>query len=62
MGVGITLNFIATRKFHLGLLLGSWCYLLSGIEAIHSGNWWPLLVGFILAWLLRFFGGDPGYR
>jgi hypothetical protein len=28
--------------------------------ALFNGHWWPLLVGFALAWMFRFLGYDPG--
>ena len=57
---GIWFSFLQSR--HLGLLLASIAYGGAAFLAFYLVAWWPLLVGFILAWLLRFVGTDPGHR
>ena len=44
---------------NLGVLLGALVYGAGGMFAITMISWWPLLVGFALAILLRFVGADP---
>jgi hypothetical protein len=41
--------------FVLGLTYGG-----SGVLAILLGHWWPLAAGFVLAWLLKWLGLEPG--
>jgi predicted membrane channel-forming protein YqfA (hemolysin III family) len=59
-GIG-TLNTASQLKFrHFGLILGGLCYLGGAIGAYTLDSWWPFLIGFGLAWVIRFLGGDPG--
>ena len=46
-----------TRRFELVLL--SFVYTGSGLAAGYSLQWWPLVAGFVVAWLLKFAGYDP---
>lgn len=60
LGIG-TLNAAAQVKFkHVGLLLGGLSYLGTSIVAYGLDSWWPLPIGFGLAWLAGFLFGDPG--
>ena len=47
---------------HIGLLLSSLVSISFSVTAIVLMQWWPLLVGFILNWILRAMGLDPSYR
>lgn len=62
MGIGIFLNAMYSKFRHLGLNLGAACYLLGAVGAFKLNQWWPLIVAFMVAWLFRSLGGDPGYK
>ena len=47
---------------HLGVLLAAIVCGVSAVAMVCLDSWWPLLVGFLLLWLLRLTGGDPGWR
>jgi hypothetical protein len=53
------LGFTYYRGRHPGTFLMAMAYGLSGLLAIGHVHWWPLLVGFVLAWVVRFMGLDP---
>ena len=61
---GISLIYFAWqfRFKHIGLDLGAICYLAGATGAVTLEKWWPLIVAFILAWMVRLWGGDPGYK
>lgn len=44
------------------LFLPAIIFLGAGFYAWTSGNWWPLLAAFILGWVLRLMGMDPGWK
>lgn len=52
--------FAFWRTRHWGLVLLSFVYAGSGLAAGYSLKWWPLIAGFVVAWLLRIAGYDPG--
>jgi hypothetical protein len=58
LSLGLTIAYYRTR--HHGLLLMAAAYGTSASLALFNGHWWPLLVGFALAWMFRFLGYDPG--
>jgi hypothetical protein len=35
---------------------------LSGLLAISLPDWWPLAVGFVMAWMLRLMGLEPSHE
>ena len=47
---------------HIGLLLSSIVSISFSVLAIVLVQWWPLVVGFGLNWVLRLLGLDPGAR
>jgi hypothetical protein len=51
--------FAYSRTRHYGLFLIGLSYGAAAILAVISGEWWPLLAGFVIAWLLRVMGLDP---
>ena len=53
------LMFAYQRTRHYGLFLIGLCYAGAAIFAAISGEWWPLVAGFVLAWILRMMGLDP---
>ena len=46
----------------IGLLLSSLVSISCSILAISLVEWWPLVVGFCLNWILRLLGLDPSRR
>jgi hypothetical protein len=51
--------FAFRRSRRWELVLMSFVYSGAGIAAAYSLNWWPLIAGFIVAWLLKLAGFDP---
>ena len=47
---------------HIGLLLSSIVSIGFSALAIIMVEWWPLVVGFGINWVLRLLGLDPGAR
>jgi hypothetical protein len=54
------LAFTYYRGRHAGTALMAMAYGLCGLLAIGHVHWWPLLAGFVLAWVFRLMGLDPG--
>jgi hypothetical protein len=54
------LVFAWYRTRHAGLALMAATYGAGAFLALLHMTWWPLLAGFVLAWLLRLMGYDPG--
>ena len=57
--LGFMMLFAFRRSRRWELVLMSFVYSGSGIASAYSLNWWPLIAGFIVAWLLKFAGYDP---
>jgi len=58
----ITLRTAWSYRFkHIGLDLGAICFLAGAIAAVNLEKWWPLILAFVLTWVIRLLGGDPGY-
>ena len=49
--------FYCNRNF--GLFIMGVTYGTSGVLAIALPHWWPLVVGFVLVWLLKLLGLEP---
>ena len=62
-GVFIALSFamlyVFYRSAHTGLFILGLTYGSSGLIAILLGEWWPLVAGFTLAWVLKLLGLEP---
>jgi uncharacterized membrane protein HdeD (DUF308 family) len=56
MGFMMLFAYHRTRRHELVLL--SFVYSGSGLAAGYSMQWWPLIAGFVVAWLLKFAGYD----
>ena len=57
IGFLMLFSFHRTRRWEFVLL--SFVYSASGLSAGYSLKWWPLVAGFVVAWLLKFAGYDP---
>jgi hypothetical protein len=51
--------FACYRHRHFGLFLMALSYFASGLLAMMQRHWWPLVIGFVLAWVLRMLGMEP---
>ena len=56
--LGFMMLFAYRRTQRWELLLFSFVYSGSGLAAGYSMQWWPLIAGFVVAWLLKFAGYD----
>ena len=60
LALSLTLIFAYYRTRHPGLVLLASTYGTAAVLSFMLMHWWPLLAGFVLAWLLRMMGMDPG--
>ena len=58
LALGMLLGYYRTR--HPGLVLMASCYGTASVLSVMLMHWWPLVAGFVLAWMLRMMGLDPG--
>ncbi len=56
---GFLMLFAYRRTRRKELLLFSFIYSASGLAAGYSLDWWLLIAGFVVVWLLKFAGYDP---
>ena len=54
------LFFAYRRTGHFGMFLMGLTYGASAGLAITLTHWWPLVTGFVLVWVLKLLGLDPG--
>ncbi len=59
VSMGLALFFAFYRSKHYGLLLLGCTYVSAALLAVILTEWWPLVVGFAIAWVLRAMGMDP---
>jgi hypothetical protein len=59
ISMALALFFAFARARHHGLLLMGICYGVSAALAIVLVDWWPLVAGFAIVWVLRAMGLDP---
>ena len=59
MLLGAAMFFACYRHRHFGLFIMALSYWVSGLLAIMLPHWWPLVVGFVLVWILRMLGLEP---
>ncbi|MEQ1774297.1 MAG: hypothetical protein ABL891_10995 [Burkholderiales bacterium] len=57
--MAFALFFAFSRSKHYGLLLLGCTYLSGAVLSVVLTEWWPLVVGFAMAWVLRAMGMDP---
>lgn len=60
MALGLIADFASSK--HVGLLVAAIAYGGASVASLYLVAWWPLLVGFVLAWVLRKLGLDPSYH
>ena len=54
--LSLPMLYVFYREKHFGTFLMGITYGLSGLLAITLPDWWPLAVGFVMAWMLRLMG------
>jgi hypothetical protein len=57
--MGFMMLFAYWRSRRNDLILMSFVYTSSGLAAGYSLQWWPIVAGFVVVWLLKFAGYDP---
>ena len=57
--MGLALFFAFYRSRHYGLLLLGCTYVSAALLAVVLTDWWPLVGGFAIAWVLRAMGMEP---
>jgi hypothetical protein len=57
--MGLMLFFAFSRNKHKGLLLLGCAYVAAAVVAVILKEWWPLVAGFAIAWVLRAMGLEP---
>lgn len=57
--MGLALFFAYSRRKHNGLLLFGVTYTASAILAVVIMEWWPLVAGFAIVWIMRAMGLEP---
>jgi hypothetical protein len=55
-----TMLYVFYRQRDFGLLVLGVTYGVSGVLAIALPHWWPLAAGFVLVWVLKWLGLEPG--
>lgn len=58
--ISLALFFAYNRTRHYGLMLMGITYAGSATLALLLMHWWPLVAGFVLVWVLRRLGLEPG--
>lgn len=56
LGFMMLFAFRRTRRWELVLV--AFVYTASGLSGGYSAQWWPLIAGFVVVWLLKFAGYD----
>jgi hypothetical protein len=63
-GLFIVLSCAMLYAFHrgrdFGLFIMGVTYGASGVLALALPHWWPLAAGFVLVWVLKWLGLEPG--
>ncbi len=59
VSMGLALFFAFYRSRHYGLLLLGCTYVSAAFLAVVLTEWWPLVGGFAIAWVLRAMGVEP---
>ncbi len=57
-----TMLYVFYRDRNFGLFIMGVTYGTSGMLALALPHWWPLVAGFVLVWLLKLLGLEPGYE
>jgi hypothetical protein len=60
IAISFAMLYVFYRSSHFGMFVMGLTYGCSGLLAILLGQWWPLVAGFLLVWLLKWLGLEPG--
>jgi hypothetical protein len=60
VALGGAMFYVFYRERHFGMFLMGLTYAISGLMALAVANWWPLIAGFVLVWMLRMLGLEMG--
>ena len=52
--------YVFYRERHFGIFLMGVTYGTSGLLAIALPHWWPIVVGFVMVWMLKLMGLEQG--
>ena len=55
-----TMLYVFYRQRDFSLLVLGVTYGVSGVLALALPHWWPLAAGFVLVWVLKWLGLEPG--
>ncbi len=61
IALSLAMLYVFYREQHFGTFLMAITYGLSGLLAISLPHWWPLIVGFVMVWLLRLMGMEQSF-
>jgi hypothetical protein len=61
IALSCTMLYVFHRERNFGLFIMGVTYGASGVLAIALPHWWPLVAGFVLVWLLKLQGLEPGH-
>src|SRR5687768_14037685 len=60
IGLGAAMFYVFYRERHFGMFLMGMTYSMSGLLAMALPHWWPLVAGFVMAWMLKMLGLEMG--
>jgi hypothetical protein len=60
IALSFAMLYVFYRSSHFGMFVMGLTYGCSGLLAILLGHWWPLVAGFVLVWILKYLGLEPG--
>ena len=60
IGLGAAMFYVFYRERHFGMFLMGMTYSMSGLLAMALPHWWPLIAGFVMAWMLKMLGLEMG--
>lgn len=58
--LGAAMFYVFYRERHFGMFLMGMTYSMSGLLAMALPHWWPLVAGFVMAWMLKMLGLEMG--
>ena len=58
VALGAMMFYVFYRERHFGMFLMGMTYSMSGLLAMALPHWWPLVAGFVMAWMLKMLGLD----
>ena len=56
----VAMLYVFYRDRHFGIFLMGVTYGTSGLLAISLPHWWPIVVGFVMVWMLKLMGLEQG--